>query len=143
MAFEKKPRRDMVLPVREPRRLVAIVGVAVLAVAVCSSRSSATDRQPELARQQYELAVKYQPHFAIYRNGLAASLARLNRAQKAFIQWHQAAADDPNYIDPHNNLGDMLLELNRRDDARREYHSALQIDPNNAYALARLKEIGG
>jgi Flp pilus assembly protein TadD len=100
-------------------------------------------RQPELALRQYALAVQYQPHFAIYRNGLAACLARLNHAQDAYIQWRQASIDDPDYIDPHNNLGDLFMKLDRREDARREYKSALRIDPDNAHALAKLKEIGG
>jgi Tfp pilus assembly protein PilF len=100
-------------------------------------------QRPELALQQYALAVKYQPHFAVYRNGLAASLARLNRPQEAYIQWRQAAFDDPSYVDPHNNLGDLFLNLDRPEDARREYQSALQIDPQNAHAQAKLKEIGG
>jgi Peptidase family M28 len=50
MAFEKMPGPNMVLRVREPRRLVAIVGMTLLAVAVLSGRSSASDPQPELAR---------------------------------------------------------------------------------------------
>jgi hypothetical protein len=100
-------------------------------------------QHPELAREQFELAVKYQPHFVIYRNNLAASLARLNRPREAFVQWRQAAIDDPDYVDPHNNLGDLFMNLDRRDDARREYQAALRIDPGNVHALAKLKEIGG
>jgi Tfp pilus assembly protein PilF len=98
---------------------------------------------PDMARQEYELAVKYQPHFVIYRNNLAASLARLNRPQEAYVQWRQAAIDDPDYVDPHNNLGDLFMNLDRRDDARRVYQAALRIDRLNPHALAKLKEIGG
>jgi hypothetical protein len=72
---EKKPRRDVVLSIREPRRLVAIVGVAVLAVAVCSGRTSATDLQPELARLKRHVETLASPEFG-GRSGEVAEKSR-------------------------------------------------------------------
>jgi tetratricopeptide (TPR) repeat protein len=98
---------------------------------------NATERQQLLdkAIEHYSLATQYQPRFVLYRNSLAAALARANRLAEAYDQWKTTLEIDPAYIDARNNLADILAANGKADEARSEYHAVLRIDPDNHHAL--------
>jgi Tfp pilus assembly protein PilF len=96
---------------------------------------------PELALEQYELAVQYQPHFAPYQNSLAAMLATRGQMDQAIAHWNLAIADDPRYLDPRNNLGRAYLQLGQAAAARGAFQSVLAIDPGNPTARAGLADV--
>jgi hypothetical protein len=96
---------------------------------------------PELALEQYELAVQYQPHFPPYQNSLAAMLAKQGRMDEAIAHWNRAIADDPRYLDPRNNLGRAYLQMGQPSAARGQFQSVLEIDPGNPTARAGLTDV--
>jgi hypothetical protein len=75
MTAEKKSREEMVLPIREPRRLVAIVGVSLLSIGVLTGRATAADPQPEKARLKRHVETLASPEFG-GRSGESAEKSR-------------------------------------------------------------------
>jgi Tfp pilus assembly protein PilF len=98
---------------------------------------------PEMALERYSLAVKYQPNFVLYRNSLAAALARTGHPEQAYTQWQMALVQDPGYIDARNNLGDLLLNLGQASQAAEQYQQVLTLDPQNQHAHTCLQQLKG
>jgi Tfp pilus assembly protein PilF len=98
--------------------------------------------RPDAAVQQYELAVRYQPHSATYRNNYGVELARLGRVGEAIAQLQTALQLAPGAgPEPHVNLGLALALAGNFPAAAEQYRIALQMDPSDIRARAGLASL--
>jgi tetratricopeptide (TPR) repeat protein len=93
------------------------------------------------ALEHYSLAVKYQPNYPDFRNGLAATLASVFQLNAAEAQWQVVLSQDPTDVNARNNLADMLANMGRIGQAREQYQAVLQVDPDNAHATHSLRDL--
>ena len=114
------------------------------AMAIAFEAKSST----EDAIRFYRNALKFEPDFALAKNGLARSLynqgivhakqQRLELAQASYLEAIQLKKD---YWQAHMNLAGILLNQKRFAEAAAEYRNVLKINPNFEPARATLKRI--
>ncbi len=86
------------------------------------------------AIQQYEAAVKNDPHSAFLEMELAALYQRQGDVKQALAHAEKSLRLDPKQQDAYFLLASLHVGLNQLDDAIREYERILHLDPENREA---------
>jgi len=97
-------------------------------------------RNPELAFQFYDRAVKCAPNISKLLFARANILVKLSRPTEALADFDEAIALDPNDVDALINSGVLLFELHRSQQALERFLRVLEIQPH-AVALSNLAMI--
>ena len=105
-------------------------------------------RVPE-AIEQYEEALRIDPHLVDVHYDLGVALERTGRPQEAIGEYEEALRIRPDYVKAHNNLGMALARQGRIQEALGNYEEALRIQPdypsaqnNLAWLLATRHDVG-
>lgn len=82
--------------------------------------------------------LKLEPHRALVRNNLGATLCRLGRYVEAEEQFRRAVDIRPDYPDAYCNLGTLLRWMGRIAEAERPLRRAVKLNPQYAQAHSSL-----
>ena len=110
-------------------------------------QASRNESNPELARRNYEMAIKYNPKDIDAYNNLALDCQTLNDLVCAKSNYERVLQEKPNDLGGHFNLGTFYDD--QRDYKAAEHHYYLAKKPNNQLYvkalnnLSRLKNIEG
>jgi tetratricopeptide (TPR) repeat protein len=88
----------------------------------------------EIARNEYEKAIKINPNFADAYNNLGNLYIEMKEFENASIVLKKAIKINPNFAIPHNNLGKIYLEKGEFDKAEKAFEKAISITPNLSVA---------
>ena len=89
---------------------------------------------PDKAMEQYLIAVKLRPDYAVAHNNLGIVYQALNMPVKAMEQYLIAIKIKPDFADAHNNLGVICEDINMSDEAVKQFLIALKLRPDLADA---------
>jgi len=88
-------------------------------------------KQYDLAIEDYDLAIKYNPSFTEAHYNKGNCMKELNEPAKAIECYRRAIMCNPKYFHAHNNMGLCYQSLNQFDNALAANQQAVKIDPNN------------
>ncbi|MGB4811227.1 MAG: type IV pilus biogenesis/stability protein PilW [Methylophilaceae bacterium] len=83
-------------------------------------------KQYEVALEEFNLAVKVDPKFALAYNGLGLVYADLGKTNEADAYFKKAIQLDPNNSESHNNYGAFLCARNRIDESITQFLEAVK-----------------
>jgi tetratricopeptide (TPR) repeat protein len=84
------------------------------------------------ALQEYQTAVRLDPHLAQAHNNLANLLMNTRKLTEALDEYNEAMRLKPTAALVHENVGTVLVKLNRFDEALRQYEEAIRLDSRDA-----------
>jgi tetratricopeptide (TPR) repeat protein len=84
------------------------------------------------AREQFELALRYEPDFAAAHRNLADLLADSHLWSEAVGQYEAALRLDPGNAETHFNLSLVLSNLGRDAEAEAQFREAVRLRPDIA-----------
>jgi type IV pilus assembly protein PilF len=93
------------------------------------------ERQYEIALEEFTLATKIDPSFAVPYNGLGLVHALLGQDDLAEQNFKKAIQLEPSNAESHNNYGNFLCARNRIDDSIKEFLAAVK---NPLYATPEI-----
>ena len=93
------------------------------------------ERQYEIALEEFTLATKIDPNFAIAYNGLGLVHSALGQDAMAERNFKQSIQLEPNNSESHNNYGNFLCARNRIDESIKEFLAAVK---NPLYATPEI-----
>jgi Tfp pilus assembly protein PilF len=80
--------------------------------------------QMNLAKENYEKAIKLNPGYAKAHYNLAGALLEINEFDSSIQSYQNALFIEPDYAQAHNNLGNVLKEIGQFDNAIQSYEKS-------------------
>jgi serine/threonine protein kinase len=109
--------------------------------------ASRNQERPEIAKNYYELAIKFNPNDVDAYNNLALTCQQLNDSKCVIETYQKAFLLKPNNWEGHYGLGSFYDDRGKYDLAEQQYKMAVQIDRDRAVGainnLSRLRNING
>lgn len=86
----------------------------------------------DLALQEFQQALRINPHDASAETGIARAYERMGRVQDAEDSFKKAASLRPDYWDGYNSIGAFYQRQGRFDEALVQFQKVIQLVPDNA-----------